>query len=96
MGKSIKDLSFGEFVEMVESVRPTCVLKEKHGGRIWWMIYLENKLLLISITFTPKTSHSCLKKWYTMFSRLVFNQNFDEKKKGNQKLTNGFNGWLFD
>jgi len=33
------------------------------------MIYLENKLLLISITFTPKTSHSCLKRWYTMFSR---------------------------
>ncbi len=30
---------------------------------------LENKLLLISINFTPKTSHSCLKKWYTMFSR---------------------------
>ena len=26
--------------------------------------YLENKLLLISINFTPKTSHSCLKKWY--------------------------------
>ena len=31
--------------------------------------YLENKLLLISINFTPKTSHSCLKLWYTMFSR---------------------------
>ena len=30
---------------------------------------LENKLLLISINFTPKTSHSCLKKWYTRFSR---------------------------
>ena len=26
--------------------------------------YLENKLLLISINFTPKTRHSCLKKWY--------------------------------
>ena len=25
-------------------------------------LYLENKLLLISINFTPKTSHSCLKK----------------------------------
>ena len=25
--------------------------------------YLENKLLLISINFTPKTSHSWLKKW---------------------------------
>ena len=24
-------------------------------------------LLLISINFTPKTSHSCLKIWYTMF-----------------------------
>ena len=33
---------------------------------------LENKLLLISINFTPKTSHSCLKKWYTMFSRKAF------------------------
>ena len=30
---------------------------------------LENKLLLISINFTPKTSHSCLKKLYTRFSR---------------------------
>ena len=30
---------------------------------------LENKLLLISINFTPKTSHSCLKKWHTRFSR---------------------------
>ena len=30
---------------------------------------LENQLLLISINFTPKTSHSCLKKWYTRFSR---------------------------
>ena len=33
--------------------------------------FLENKLLLISINFTPKTSHSCPKKRYTMFSRLV-------------------------
>ena len=31
--------------------------------------YLENQLLLISINFTPKTSHSCLKKWYSRFSR---------------------------
>ena len=33
--------------------------------------YLENKLLLISINFTPKTGNSCLKKWYTYtrFSR---------------------------
>ena len=31
--------------------------------------YLENQLLLISINFTPKTSHSCLEKWYTRFSR---------------------------
>ena len=30
---------------------------------------LENQLLLISINFTPKTSHSCLKKWYTRLSR---------------------------
>ena len=31
--------------------------------------YLENQLLLISINFTPETSHSCLKKGYTRFSR---------------------------
>ena len=31
--------------------------------------FLENKLLLISINFTPETSHSCLKLWYTMLSR---------------------------
>ena len=30
---------------------------------------LESKLLLISINNTPKTSHSCLKLWYTMLSR---------------------------
>ena len=36
-----------------------------------WKIHLENKLLLISINFTPKTSHSCLKLWYTMFSGQV-------------------------
>ena len=33
---------------------------------------LENHLLLISINFTPKTSHSCQKKWYTRFSREAF------------------------
>ena len=33
--------------------------------------YLENKLLLISINFTPKTSHSCQKEWYTRFSRYL-------------------------
>ena len=32
------------------------------------VVYLENKLLLISINVTPKTSHS----WYTMFSRYVY------------------------
>ena len=37
---------------------------------------LENKLLLISINFTPKTSHSCLKKWYTRFSRWFFKSKF--------------------
>ena len=35
-------------------------------------MFLENKLLLISINFTSKTSHSCLKKGYTMFSRFTF------------------------
>ena len=33
--------------------------------------YPENQLLLISINFTPKTSHSCLKQWYTRFSRYI-------------------------
>ena len=28
-------------------------------------------LLLIFTNFTPKTSHSCLKKWHTMCSRLL-------------------------
>ena len=37
-------------------------------------INLENQLLLISSNFTPKTSHSCLKKWYTRFSRNEFSQ----------------------
>ena len=30
----------------------------------WNCQFLENQLLLISINFTPKTSLSCLKKWY--------------------------------
>ena len=40
-----------------------------------WVIcrFPENKLLLISINFTPKTSHSCLEKWYTRFSRFHVN-----------------------
>ena len=32
---------------------------------VWEEIQLENKLLLISIHFTTKTSHGCLKKWHT-------------------------------
>ena len=44
------------------------------------MEHLENKLLLISINFTPKTSHSCLKKWYTMvFRELIGVKNPKEK-----------------
>ena len=43
-------------------------------------IYLENKLLLISINFTPKTSHSCLKKWYfPRFSRYLRRRRFVSK-----------------
>ena len=42
----------------------------------WFAIYhsntqqisLENKLLIISMNFIPKSSHSCQNKWYTMFS----------------------------
>ena len=33
-----------------------------HSGGCFCWGCLENKLLLISINFTPKTSHSCLKK----------------------------------
>ena len=33
----------------------------------WTWKYLENILLLISINFTPKTSHGCLKRSYTKF-----------------------------
>ena len=33
-----------------------------------------NKLLWISINFSPKTSHSCLKQWYTRFSRQLLNR----------------------
>ena len=44
-----------------------------------WITCLENKLLLISINFTPKTSHCCLKKWYTRFSRwCIYNSNHSE------------------
>ena len=43
--------------------------------------FLENKLLLISINFTPKTSHSCLKKRYTRFSRLPLFKNSENAKK---------------
>ena len=52
-----------------------CLLKMETWT--WWnpvisiYIYLENKLLLISINFTPKTSHSCLQFWYAMFSRYI-------------------------
>jgi len=52
------DFPFPEFYSQVPAVYlPGC-------------IHLENKLLLISINFATKTTHSCLKKWYTMmFSR---------------------------
>ena len=39
-----------------------------------FLIFPGNKLLLISINFTHKTSHSCLKDWYfPMFSRFLEN-----------------------
>ena len=42
------------------------------SGRKWLQkTWLENKLLLISISFTPKTSHSFLELWYTMFCRML-------------------------
>ena len=46
---------------------PAIIKKTGHN-----LIILENQLLLISINSTPKTSHSCLKKWYfPMFSRML-------------------------
>ena len=49
-------------------------------------IILENKLLLISINFTPKTSHSCLKKLYTRFSRISFIPPPEKMNEWNQKI----------
>ena len=51
-------------------------LKETHflaGSklRLPTCCYLENKLLLLSINFTPKTSHSCLKKGY-VFQEILY------------------------
>ena len=45
--------------------------KSPNPARTFLINLLENQLLLISINFTPKTSHSCLKKWYTRLSRLL-------------------------
>ena len=54
--------------------RPTRPLKRSSSitSIVTRTYFLENKLLLISINFTPKTSHSCLKRWHTRFSRLFF------------------------
>ena len=41
--------------------------KKTHWKTTTW----KTQLLLISINFTPKTSHSCLTKWYTRFSRHI-------------------------
>ena len=63
--------------------------------------YLENKLLLFSINFTPKTSHSCLKIWYTMFSRYIIYLNykclifFSSTKKMYTPKTNPLTNWAF-
>ena len=40
------------------------LLCAKNQASLLFEIFLENQLLLISINFTPKTSHRCLKKWY--------------------------------
>ena len=40
----------------------------------------KQRLLLISINCTPKTSHSCLKKWHTMFSRGHFATSYTLKR----------------
>ena len=49
-------------------------LKNKKHKSMKFVLWnnLENQLLLISINFTSKTSHSCLKKWCTRFSRKLF------------------------
>ena len=53
-----------------------CLLETKNPRKttVWQRIFLgsnlENKLLLISINFIPKTSHSCLTKMvHYLFSR---------------------------
>ena len=62
-------------------------------------ILLENKLMLISINFTLKTSHSCLKKWYTMFSRLTFlkqsSEHTDHRHETNDKVHTSFFRTMF-
>ena len=37
-------------------------------AKVQQWLHLENKLLLITINFTPKTSHSCLRKGHAMSS----------------------------
>ena len=50
--------------------------KKKKYRKLQTNIFLENKLLLISINFTAKSSQSCLKKWYfPMFSRFTKKKN---------------------
>ena len=54
---------------------PRCFVSFREGIYIYIDIYLENKLLLISINFTPKTSHSRLKKDGTLCFPGTYNNN---------------------
>ena len=50
---------------------------------------LENKLILISIKFTPKTSHSCPKNWYfPRVSRCQPNKNVSTKDQTKKTSAN--------
>ena len=55
-----KNLRFRRFQKNSETKLPI-PRKLQHTPRTHPIEYLENKLLQISINFTPKTSHSCLK-----------------------------------
>ena len=65
-GTSPKHLRWFWHEESWEMLRPS------HGQNMEIRLPGKQPLLLISINFTPKTSHSCLKKWYTRFSTDFF------------------------
>ena len=60
------------FLKMINYILPKCLTHRITERTINYM-YLEKKLLWISINFTRENSHSCLKLWcFPMFSRYHF------------------------